>query len=138
MLDVEARLERLERENRAWKIAALALLLAAVIAWQARPLEAASGIQAPLDVQSQAFVLKDGAGRVRAKLAVDRGQDAPILYFFDTAGHGRLVLGLTRDGRPRMALNDAVGQPHVSLTLEDFNEPSMLFYTKDTIYKVPR
>jgi hypothetical protein len=81
---VMARLEKLERENRFLKRLGLIVLLAvgAVVAMAQVP--------AKRTVIADEFVLKDSAGKVRARLQMDRG--APSLLLYDASGAGRAEL----------------------------------------------
>ena len=59
-------------------------------------------------VTARRFRLMDAAGKARAELAIS-GDGAPALFFFDTAGRNRLVLGLYAPAEsefPFVVLND--------------------------------
>jgi hypothetical protein len=105
-IDLEARVRRLERENRRWKLAALlgAAGLALVPLWGPASLSAvAKGIDAPAlqsalapeVVEARRFVLRDASGVSRATLGVaDDG--TPLLVFYNGDGEPRAVLGQTQ------------------------------------------
>jgi hypothetical protein len=76
---VVARLEKVERQNRRLRgagIAVLVLAVAGLLMGQAMP-------KARI-VEAEGFVLKDGAGKVRAELVVDK--DGPVLRLSDENG----------------------------------------------------
>jgi hypothetical protein len=80
-----ARVEKLERQNRWFKRAALALLLlpaTLLVMGQARPTRT---------LEAQAFVLTDANGIKRADLTVPT--DVPVLRFFNSAGGVTADLG---------------------------------------------
>jgi hypothetical protein len=82
-----ARLERLERQNRTWKLAALSLLVV---------LAGGAAMQKPSDVQPtrtltvQRLVLVDAQGNHRALLSSDK--EGAFLVFTGNAGTVRLGL----------------------------------------------
>jgi len=101
-IGLEARVSRLERENRRWRLAAAAMaaLALAWLAGQRLPSAVAKGIDLPAlraglgssVVEAQRFVLRDASGQPRASLAVsDDGM--PLLMFLDKDGEARGVLG---------------------------------------------
>jgi hypothetical protein len=96
------RVATLERELRRWRMAALAapMLLTTLLVgsgWLpvagAKGLDAAPGRPAvqPGELTAERFVLRDGAGMVRATLALAPGGD-PLLTFFDRNGAPRAAL----------------------------------------------
>jgi hypothetical protein len=90
------RVERLERRNRRWKLAALALLLGCLVLLlagfdYAQPFLARS-------VEAQNFVLRDADGRIRARMAIS--EDGPRLSFFDEQGNVVSSLPLKSEMRP--------------------------------------
>lgn len=92
---VVERLEKVEKENRILKRFCLAILLmlgAAVVMGQARPVRI---------VEAESFVLKDSAGQVRARLAVD-APGKPMLSFL---GDGRVQAALVGGDEPGLTLN---------------------------------
>lgn len=112
-LEVDARLSRLERELRRWKLAAtlgpVALVIVAVTG-SALPLAGARGLEAPPPrpgaapavVEAQRFVLRDAAGAARLTLGL--ADDGTAMLTF-----------LDRDGEPRAAL----GPRHLYLSGDD-------------------
>lgn len=99
---LEARMSRLERENRRWRLAAAAAgaLALLAVAGHGLPSAVAKGIDLPAlraglgssVVEAQRFVLRDASGQPRASLAVsDDGM--PLLMFLDKDGEARGVLG---------------------------------------------
>lgn len=79
-----ARLEKIERENRIVKMVGLILLLAvgAAVAMAQAPTKRT--------IVADEFVLKDNAGKVRARLYMDRG--GPMLSLYDASGVERANL----------------------------------------------
>jgi hypothetical protein len=98
---LEARLSRLERDNRRWKLATVmggALALAALLG-STLPSAVAKGFEpgAPRFagsgvVEAQRFVLRDASGHTRASLAVS-DDGVPLLLFLDRHGEPRGGLG---------------------------------------------
>jgi hypothetical protein len=94
-----ARLERLERQNRTWRLAALSLLLV---------LAGGAAMQKPADVQPtqtltlQKLVLVDAQGNHRALLSSDK--EGAFLVFTGNDGTVRLGLAGTE---PRLDTFDA-------------------------------
>jgi hypothetical protein len=106
------RLDRLERENRRWKLAgglaALVVLVLAVMG-QAGP--------RPRSVDAEEFILKDSSGKRRAVLSVAQGGLAH-LAFYDRQDAPRLGLGVGGNGAPTLALADAGGHARAKLELQ--------------------
>jgi hypothetical protein len=99
---VVARLEKVEQQNRKLKMVGgmvLALAVAGLLMGQALP-------RARI-VEAEEFVLKDGAGKVRAELVVDK--DGPGLALGDETGKARAGLTVSKDG-PRLTLSDENGK----------------------------
>jgi hypothetical protein len=100
---VVARLEKVERQNRRLRgagIAVVVLAAAGLLMGQAMP-------KARI-VEAEGFVLKDGAGKVRAELAVT--EDRPGLALYDENGKPRAVLSVGKAG-PGLGLYDENGNP---------------------------
>jgi hypothetical protein len=95
---ITKRLERLEKQNRTFKRAALALLaiLAAVVfmgySCQKQP------------EPSRGFVLKDAQGNTRASLEMEA--DSPVLRFFDANGKPVVILDSAAQSSYLMLTND--------------------------------
>jgi hypothetical protein len=88
-MNLETRIERLERAGRRWRLAAIACgtgLALAVLMGQARP--------EPGEVKATKFVLVDEAGTSRATLAIESG--GPSLVLTDTRGHGAIRLSVPK------------------------------------------
>jgi hypothetical protein len=100
---LEARMSRLERETRRWRLAAAVagpVALLAVVGGHGLPSAVAKGGELPglrggvgsSVVEAQRFVLRDASGQPRASLALsDDGM--PLLLFLDRDGETRGVLG---------------------------------------------
>ena len=110
---VVARLEKVEQQNRRLKtvgIVVLALAVAGMVMGQAMP-------RARI-VEAEGFVLKDGAGKVRAKLYVV-GKDGPGLALLDENGKDRAWLGVGKYG-PRLTVYDENGKDRVGLGVSKY------------------
>ena len=115
MNEIQARLERLERENRMWKWGVVVLGLIGVAGGAMAQQERRVG---PVDVT--AVRLLDAKGRVRAALTVDE-QDVPALVFYDTEGKlragvsDRAVGFFKADGKQQVTLSTASGISELAL-----------------------
>lgn len=104
---VSDRLARLERQNRWFKRAGFALLLlAAAIAVMGQ-----AGASRVLEANE--FVLKDSAGKVRARLSMETA-DRPTLTFY--ASNGLLPALLAGGDEPFLVLNRAGSNEQISLS----------------------
>lgn len=92
------RVERLELENRRWKLAALVLLLGCLVLLLAGFDFAQPNVMKARSVEAQSFVLRDADGQVRARMAT--GDDGPRLSFFDEHGNVISSLPLKPEMRP--------------------------------------
>lgn len=145
-MNLETRIERLERASRRWRLAAtvagcglgLALLLG-----QAKP--------EPTEVKAGKFVLVDEAGASRATLAIEAGgpslvltdargrgairlavpkvPDKGTLYLSDGEAGADLELAMTQNG-PVVHLNDRTGN-RVRLATNELNAPLAAVYDED-------
>ena len=123
-MDINARLEKLERENR-WmkKIGIVAIVFASVlfISGQAKTNKV---------VEANEFVLKDGNGRARARLSMftlfrdpdsaasaentRMRKDIPNLSFYDAEGHPRIFIAAFQ-AESRIYLNDSQQTMHSAM-----------------------
>ena len=142
-MNFEARIARLERENRRLKQAGLLLAAAAgciLFAGQAAP--------ARKTVQAESFVSIDGEGRPRAMLGVDDGvpslrmtdaqgrtvvelavpkfSDKPALYLHDPQLSTQVELAMTMNG-PVLHFNDKSGN-RIRLATNELNAPLAAVY----------
>jgi hypothetical protein len=136
--DIEARLQRLERQNGRWRMATVVLLLLAggtLLTAQAplqRPVALAQPVNAPITttaLTADKIVLRDAAGRVRARLEMDTERGGPVLTMADDTGVERLRLGL--QGEPGgdangvhpagsfLILQDLAQKPRLMLTFAE-------------------
>ena len=153
-MDLQLRIERLERSNRRLKRVAAAVLLAAgaaVAMGQASP-------EKPKTLSAASFVVVDDEGRQRAVLGMEDG--APVFVFSNSAGRevvrlevptvgeraamylidpverSRLELAMTMNG-PVIHLTDAAG-PRVRLATNELNAPLAAVYDAEgkTLFEV--
>jgi len=92
------RVERLERGNRRWKLAALVLLLGCLVLLLAGFDYPQPFLVKARSVEAQNFVLRDADGQVRARMAIS--EDGPRLSFFDEQGKVVSSLPLKPEMRP--------------------------------------
>jgi hypothetical protein len=114
-MDINARLESLERENRRIKkIGVVAIVFASVLF--------VSG-QAKTDkvVEANEFVLKDGNGKARARLSMVTvsdttltQKDIPNLSFYDAEGHSRIFIAALPE-ESRIYLSDSQQTMHSAM-----------------------
>jgi hypothetical protein len=107
---VTARLDRLERESRRWRRAALGswLAIAALLLLGQGPSRAPSPANPARTVEAERFVLRDARGRAGATLGWE-ANDTPRLALHDAGGQSRAVLTVGSGGSPGLTLLDADG-----------------------------
>jgi hypothetical protein len=104
------RLDKLERQHRGLKQAALAaVLIIGVVALMS------AGKSVPDVVSARGFVLKDANDKTRAQLATYGITDDPMLRLYDERGKERAALYLAF-GVPILALSDGNARVEASLT----------------------
>ena len=113
--DINPRLEKLERENRRMKkIGIVSIVFGSVlfISGQATTNKV---------VEANEFVLKDGNGKARARLAMVAvsdttlmQKDIPNLSFYDTEGHPRIFIAALPE-ESRIYLNDSQQTMHSAM-----------------------
>src|SRR6185437_4779664 len=110
--DLVGRMDRLERENRRLKLGVAASLLAfglsALIA--ARPADPIP----PPEVAAKRFAVRDGAGRDRIALGVDK-EGRASLDFLDQSGSRRLALSVAKAGVPTVEFLDRDGKGRITM-----------------------
>jgi hypothetical protein len=81
------RMARLERQGRFWKSMVLLMVLATAFSLTANVgAQGEPGVRAEkTTVEARTFLLKDSAGSMRGKMAVD-GDRHPVLEFYDMDG----------------------------------------------------
>ncbi|HZL91973.1 MAG TPA: hypothetical protein VFB96_26620 [Pirellulaceae bacterium] len=145
-MNLETRIERLERGDRRWRLAATvagAGLALVVFMGQARP--------EPGEVKARKFVLVDDEGTSRATLAMEAGgpslvltdargrgairlsvpkvPDKGTLYLSDGEARSDLELAMTQNG-PVIHLNDKRGN-RVRLATNELNAPLAAVYDEE-------
>jgi hypothetical protein len=119
---LEARLERLERQNRRMRVAlgvvAAGVVAGGLIAASFRDDKGAGAATSRLRiVEAEQVVLRDADGQMRAWLGLADG--GPRLLFFDAAGQQRVGLGLSAQAEPSLGIFDGAQMPRVVLGMVD-------------------
>lgn len=115
-----ARLEKVERENRRFRVFGSFAILAAAGALFL-------GLSAPpsKSLEAELIIVRDTQGKARMILGV--GDDGPALTFLDKDGKLRVNLGVDRDG-PALDLLDAAESPRAQLMITDDQGPILNFF----------
>ena len=92
------RVERLERGDRRWRLAAVILLLVCLVLLLAAFDYPQPNLVKARSVEAQNFVLRDADGQIRARMALS--EDEPRLTFFDERGNVISSLPLKPEIRP--------------------------------------
>jgi hypothetical protein len=114
------RLEKVERENRGFRIAGSLAILAAAGALFL-------GLASPpsKSLEAELIIVRDTHGKARMILGV--GDDGPALTFLDKDGKLRVNLGVDKDG-PALDLLDAAESPRAQLMITDDQGPILNFF----------
>ena len=124
IMELESRVDRLERENRRLKrLGVTALVVAGLIVGlgQARPRQ-------PEEVRATKFVLVDEGGQQRATLGIENG--GPALVLEDTTGRGVVQLQVPKiPDKPSLYLRDPRESARVELAMT-MNGPVLHFTDK--------
>jgi hypothetical protein len=114
------RLEKVERENRHFKVLGTVMLLgmAGVLC-----LGLASNPSKKLE--AEVLVLKSAQGK--SQMILDAGVDGPALTILDKNGKLRVNLGVGQDG-PALDLLDAAESPRAQLMITEDQGPLLNFY----------
>lgn len=107
---VVARLDKVERQDRKLRRAGIAVLVLAA----AGLLMGGQAMPKARTVEAESFVLKDGAGKIRAELNLRK--DMPVLVLYDENGKFRVMLDAFKDG-PGLILADENGKPRAALAV---------------------
>ncbi len=130
---LEARVARLERDNRRLRGAgfALALLAGAFALFDARAKDAEPARpEIPAVVATRSLRVVDPQGKPRAVLATS-SDGVPFLTLSDRNGQVRATLFISDDGRPALTLNDGDGRSRATLGLERSADGFITFFGKD-------
>jgi hypothetical protein len=133
LMELNKRLEQLEKQNRQMRIliALMFLTMVGVVA-----LGASSVNQVRDRIEARVFVLKDAAGKERGALrlvALNRGGGVvptPTLTLSDTCGTAGIVLSCVDDRTGNhcdMFCNDKSGNPMVGISADEHDQESELF-----------
>ena len=103
-MTIEQRLEKLERQNRMFKIIIVAISLGCAAI-------AAAGGSAGEDkvIMAREFRLIDSQGKTRGLFSLEAG-GSPVIALFDAKGKNRGSFGLLADGSPFFGLYAAQGK----------------------------
>ena len=114
------RLEKVERENRGFRIAGSVALLGAAGALFL-------GLAAPpsKSIEAELIIVRDTQGKARMILGV--GDSGPALTILDKDGKLRVNLGVDKDG-PALDLLDAAESPRAQLMITDDQGPLLNFF----------
>jgi hypothetical protein len=131
--DLEARLAKLEKSNRRWKLAALiagGLLSAGVLMGQRIQIGGAGGgITAPLincdKVNTKNIVINDGAGTERASLALD-GNDNVVLALKEKNGVTTMEIRANSDGGGAVKVTTVKGKTLAIIGADGKDQPGIL------------
>jgi hypothetical protein len=120
---VVSRLNRIEKQNvrlRAVGFIILFLAVAGLLMGQALPRSRV--------VEAEAFILKDGQGKTRARLSLRNGF-SPGLELYDKDGNVRAILGMDPDSSSGLLFFDEEQKPRASLGL-NMDGPRLWFADK--------
>jgi len=82
-------------------------------------------------IEATGFVLRDSAGKVRARLDLAAASQQPALIFYDRAGHEAIDLGTSND-LAALVMYDRAGLNRVDLGLDQKGAPALV------LSRVPR
>jgi len=145
-MNLETRIERLERGDRRWRLAATvagAGLALVVFMGQARPElgevkarkfvlvddEGTSRATLAMEAGGPSLVLTDARGRGAIRLSVPKVPDKGTLYLSDGEARSDLELAMTQNG-PVIHLNDKRGN-RVRLATNELNAPLAAVYDEE-------
>jgi len=119
LTQVEARLEKLEQQNRRLKFVGIVVVLFAVAG-----LLMGQALPRSRTIEAEEIVLRDSAGTPRAVWSL-KPDGAPTLAFFDPTGKARAWLGVKAGGSPYLLFADQGGKPRAGLTVKDDGSPDL-------------
>ncbi len=124
-MTLEQRLEKLERENR-WmrRIGAVGVAIAAAV------FLIGQGKDKPRVVEAEAFVLRDGEGKQRAVLSMEK-PNTPSLVLLDQNGTKRVYLLAEQGGRASLGLGPGDGGIRTVLRVNSGGDAHLNFFDKD-------
>ncbi len=113
-MDLQKRMERLEKHNRLLKVFGLIIISLALLGTQGAP-------------KKTSWDIYDRRGELRATFGLDKSGE-PRLALFDKGGNEALVL---HADRPSLILKDKNGKERLSLGLERDWSPHLRYYNKN-------
>jgi hypothetical protein len=120
------RLNRLERQNRWFKRAAL-VALACVVAGVGMGAARMQQPRVPVVIKAKSFQAVDDNGTVRAWLGLQTDGN-PGVYIRDAKGKNGIAMWVDKAGRPVMRMFDANGQNRIGMGMTDAGTPSVTVY----------
>ena len=131
------RLDRLERENRWWKV----LGVTAVSVLSLVVIIGATGNKVVDEVRARKLFILDKDGIVRAKLSVDdigAGEDMVRLWLYDKRNKPGILLAVSSGGASVLSLKDGNDISTATLWVYATGESRLVFKTKGkVIWKAP-
>lgn len=133
--DLEARLNRLEKQNRRMKFAILGfLLLVGFLAF--RQLVPSDVIIKQTLMESEEVKLVDKSGHTRFFLRMY--SRVPVLQLLDSNGKPRMSMGLRFDDTPFLDLSDKTGRTRATFEMTAEDEPTLRLFDEngETTFKI--
>ena len=118
------RLDRLERENRWWKV----IGIAAIAFLGLLTLMGATGSKVGDDIWARNIFLIDEEGNLRITLSAKSGSSG--ILFSDEGGKLRAILGMKRDGSPFLTFGDKANKSRLKIALTNRGASSLIFSDK--------
>ncbi len=132
-MDLRKRLEKLERQQRVWRVGVLAAILSVSMLLLAytrmdQPSGEGGSVAQYRQIEAQYVVIRDRNGQMRAWLGA--AEDGPRIVFFDAAGQQRLGVGMTPQAEPAIGFFDGGQNQRIVLGMVEgwpglvFRDPS--------------
>lgn len=117
-----ARLRKLEKQDRYWRIAALAMCCVIVLATLL-----GAGQSKPKTLACGELRLEDDSGKLRGLFTI-RPNNTPGIALFDADGRLRLSLDMSTEGEPGVNLHDEVGTVRAALAVRPDHTPGLALF----------